>query len=201
MADPRSEPTFADAAPAIGSALRLRLDVSLTQALTMTNSLLLALAGLGRQGLPEREETDALTELAFKVHRAVKEAIGICGAAMTRATEAATAHHEAGHAASCETLTSAAGRSNKGITMNRQSKLKWESYVEKSRPGQLLKADWDMCRPPIRYAILRIDGAYCVTCNSEHLNEVIGASAHLPDAKGIAQKHANNIVKKATALV
>jgi hypothetical protein len=37
------------------------------------NSLLLALAGLGRQGLPEKEETEALGELAFKIHRAVKE--------------------------------------------------------------------------------------------------------------------------------
>ena len=73
------------AVPATASTLRLRLDVPLTEALTMTNSLLLALAGLGKQGLSERDETDALTELAFKVHRAVKEAVAMCDGAVEAA--------------------------------------------------------------------------------------------------------------------
>jgi hypothetical protein len=46
---------------------------------------LTGLAGLGKQGLPENEETDALTELAFKVHRAVKEAIAMCDGALEAA--------------------------------------------------------------------------------------------------------------------
>jgi hypothetical protein len=77
--------------------------------------------------------------------------------------------------------------------------LNWESYVEKDRPGQLLKADWDMCRPPVRYIIHRFDGSYCVTCNSDLFNEIIGAAARLRDARRLAQRHANNIVKKAMA--
>jgi hypothetical protein len=64
--------------PSTSGALRLALDVPLSEALMMTNSILLALAGLGKQGISEHEETGALTELAFKVHRAVKQAIEIC---------------------------------------------------------------------------------------------------------------------------
>jgi hypothetical protein len=79
----------------------------------------------------------------------------------------------------------------------RRADLVWENAVDNKRPGEILKADWDACRPPIRYVVLRLDGRYVVTRNQDGRNELLGACLSLSDARACAQDHANAIVKAA----